>query len=124
MMATMTLATRRKWGRSKRICRPAHYSNSAAIYLAKGFALDIPAAPGRRVVIVLSHSNANKILVAATITVYSSPHPYDWAALRTRTRGGIPLAGAPLQRPCGPYCAPDTPLILLGLIGSGSDNPL
>src|SRR5208337_4522921 len=106
MMATMTLATRRKWGRSKRIGRPAHYSNSAAIYLAKGFALDIPAAPGRRVVIVLSHSNANKILVAATITVYSSPHPYDWAALRTRTRGGHPSRRRSPATPLRPLLRP------------------
>ena len=52
------------------------------------------------------------IIAIARRSIQSSPDPYDWSVLRTRTRGGIPLAGAPLQRPCAAaYCAPDTPLM-------------
>ena len=48
------------------------------------------------------------IIAIARRSIQSSPDPYAWSALRTRTRKGIPLAGAPLQRPCAaPYCAPD-----------------
>src|SRR5271166_4313723 len=43
-------------------------------------------------------------------SIQSSPDPYDWSALRTRTRGGASLSQAlPCHAPAAPYCASDTP---------------
>ena len=51
------------------------------------------------------------IIPIAQRSIQSSPDPYGWSALRMRTRGGIPLAGAPLHAPAALYWAPDTPLM-------------
>ena len=45
------------------------------------------------------------IIAIARRSIQSSPDPYDWSALRTRTRKGIPLAGAPCKAPARPRIA-------------------